>query len=232
MMSRSERKKMRKDMTETIEEFAKRIREQKKTVTVIIDETGNFGGNFLEFPIFCVGATLIEKPTELSSIAVFWRGKKAELKYRKTNRDKRVKIESELSEACTVVIGVYYEKRSVLNWKRLVRNQNRLHQNMIIELADDLTNLKIDFDKIIIDDCNSLRDKQGNDIGAEIIRKWFKSMDTLIYVGQEDSEIGEHKDIMQAADFAIGAMGRRLCNWEPETSIVFKARKLAYKPKK
>jgi hypothetical protein len=55
-------------------------------------------------------------------------------------------------------------------------------------------------------------------------------MDTLRYVGQEDSETGEHKDIMQAADFAIGAMGRRLSGWEPDTPIAFTARKLPNKP--
>jgi hypothetical protein len=116
---------------ETLREFMERIREQGKAVTVNIDETGNFGRNFIEFPVFGVGATLIEKPQEFALITVKWRGKKTELKYRKTNKDKRVKIESDVDGSGAAAVGVYYDKKDVPNWKKLIQDQSQLHQDMI-----------------------------------------------------------------------------------------------------
>ena len=104
--------------------------------------------------------------------------------HKKTNKEKRAGIESDLAMAGVVVVGVCYDKKYTPNWNKLIKDQNQLHQDIVRELAEDLNVLHLGFDGTMIDDRDTLRDDLGDDVGTETMKKQSECMGTLIYVGQ------------------------------------------------
>ena len=177
-------------------------------LTAVIDETD-------DEQLFAVGAVITDDPESFAKISRDIR-RGAELKYRGTGRTTKEYMERKITEHGAEVLGVHADMREIPMWWRIAESKADRHQKMLMDLSEDLLDLNIDFDKIIVDQNNrTLKD----DAGAEIVRAYVEEVRKYNYIGQENSESGDNKDLMQTADFAIGAMGRKLRGREPETTI-------------
>ena len=185
----------------------------RKRVYAIIDETNTNNDDKGRRNIFCVGAVITDRPEEFAKLSSDLRAKlgSPEVKY-KNNRGNRNGMEESMSALGTYVIGRYVEKeKRVPPWLGITA---RRHTALLEDLVKDLIDLNVDFERIVIDDDSSLHivDKEGRTryIGREIIESGLKEIRNVSYITQEDSRKGINADLIQTADFAIGAMGRIL----------------------
>ena len=208
-------------------EFTRRT--VRRRVTVVIDETGRSDEKDSEGNVFGVGAVITEDPETLEIISRVMRKVKGveELKYR-TNKRIRDTMEKHIAATDAHVVGVYVKKDwDVPPWWKVVKRRSWPQRLMMCELLKDLVALDVDFDKIIVDENTVWNNKEGtNDEGERIIKRYVGPKRKIGYIAQEDSKAGDNKDLMQTADFAIGAMGRTLRDQPPETPIKINSRRL------
>jgi hypothetical protein len=193
---------------------------KRRIVIIVIDETGPLSVRDDEGDVFAIGAVITDRPEEFGSISHMIRKARGseEIKY---SRNKRIRnaMESSIAATGAEVVGVYVKKdEDVPPWWRIIRRRSWPQRLMMRELSKDLVDMDVDFDKIIIDENTAWKNRSGtNDEGEKIIKRYVGSKRHIGYLAQEDSRAGENKDLVQTADFAIGAMGRILKGRSPET---------------
>jgi len=211
-------------MTESPKQFINRtLRERIATgevdrVTVVIDESDDSHS-------MIVGAVLTDDPDAFAKITTdIRRGK--EMKYRTAGRTTKEYMENKIAEHGAETLGVYVNKKDLPLWWIFSYGSASRHQKMIMDISEDLIKLNVNFDKIIVDDNDWDLPAQA---GSEIVRAYMEGVREFNYIGQEESDSGDYADILQTADFAIGAMGRRVRERGPETPIKFTVRNVGKK---
>jgi len=213
-------------MTETPKEFIDRT--MRKRVTAIIDETNTNNDDHERKNIFAVGAVITDKPDEFSKLSADLRKIRGspEVKY-KNNRGSRKGMEEMISALDAEVIGVYVEKEKMNPpWFSLT---SRRHTSLLEELTKDLIKLNVDFDKIVIDDDDKLQayneDGSIRYLGKETVEDLLAGVRNVGSITQEVSVEGLNADLIQTADFAIGAMGRVLREENSSSKVRFRTRR-------
>ena len=194
-----------------------RDQRMRKRVTAIIDETG-------PNDIFAVGATITDKPEEFADISRKLREKLGveELKYRKSSKETKDIMEKALTDIGAEVEIRYIKKGVEGDFEWWMQSGSERQQGMLKELAKDLVELDVDFDKIIIDDNTAMK----GDAGKMIIEEYVSTVREIGLVSQESSERGKHKDLLQTNDFAIGTSGRVLRGIKSKTGIRIRFRRM------
>ena len=213
--------------------FREHLTEKSHTVyVIIIDEWGDTGLKTDRDPFFIIGAVVTDKPEKLASVSRALRDKYGfeEIKYHNLG-DKKGEAERMIAAEDPMVFGVYIDKCANDNpywWYRYKNHRSKVHRKVLAELAKDIMISDLDNLVVIIDHNTSLKKEEG----ANIIRNAAENKKNIIYVKQEDSERGIHKDLLQAGEIAIGAMGRTIRDGiEPEI-IIMVTRRLTFGDRK
>jgi len=200
----------------------------KRTVTVIIDESGNPGLNDSE-RIYLIGATILADTKVFGDISKMKREelKTNELKYRDAPRETKIEVLVQLDGAFHLVVCVYLDKTADDNppwWLKYKNARGKQQLKMVEEIAKDLMEEDVDRLVIIIDDHSAYKESLASDIlrraADEAGKQWC-------YIEQEDSKTGDHKDLIQTNDILIGTIRKNIRDNKPLDARV-KVRRVAH----
>ena len=187
-----------------------------KSVIVLVDEKGNASLDAKE-RIFAATATILGDTETFGAISRRHREELGidELKYRTAPKETKKEVLSEIEEIDYRVVGVYIDKTAEDNptwWFRHKTHRGKHQIQIVEELAGDLFKEDIDNLIIAIDEHTAYKTGKAKSIIIDFATGANK---TLLYVEQESSKDGRHKDLLQTNDILIGDIGRSLRDDRP-----------------
>ena len=205
----------------TIRSDTKRRNIEDEEQIVVVDEWGDDGLNAERDPFFAAAAVIINDPDRMSETAKKWRRisrsekNREELKYKNLYEDERPIAENDVNDAGSRLFGVYVDKKADDNpewWERSKKHRGKVNIDILEDLTGRIIDVHLDCSDIlmILDHHSSFKEHAGKDAAERVAKNRLN-----ISVVQEDSKTGEHKDLIQAADIAIGAMGMKLRDEKP-----------------